>query len=238
MGNPRLRKYLVLFVILLLPSVLYLLLTTGRHNFAHLPVLTYTDELGQQQERKAPQFSFVNQDSTIVDNATVKGKVYVVDFFFTRCPSICPIMTENMRKVYDRFKGYEDFAVISHTVDPANDTPQALTDYVLKKHIEGDRWYFVTGQKDSLYSAAFQYLSSAMEDSLAPGGFLHTEYFVLVDKDGRLRSRIDDEGNMIGVYDGTDMQQVNNLIDDIKVLMAEYRLELKENNRFKDKKDE
>lgn len=238
MGNPRLRKYLVLFVILLLPSLLYLLLTTGRHNFAHLPVLTYTDELGQQQERKAPQFSFVSQDSTIVDNATVKGKVYVVDFFFTRCPSICPIMTENMRKVYDRFKGYEDFAVISHTVDPANDTPLALTDYVLKKHIEGDRWYFVTGQKDSLYSAAFQYLSSAMEDSLAPGGFLHTEYFVLVDKDGRLRSRIDDEGNMIGVYDGTDMQQVNNLIDDIKVLMAEYRLELKENNRFKDKKDE
>lgn len=238
MGNPRLRKYLVLFIILLLPSVLYLLLTTGRHNFAHLPVLTYTDELGREQVRKAPQFRFISQDSTVVDNGTVKDKVYVVDFFFTRCPSICPIMTENMRKVYDRFKGYEDFAVISHTVDPVNDTPKALAEYALKRKIDGDRWYFVTGQKDSLYSAAFQYLSSAMEDSLAPGGFLHTEYFVLVDKDGQLRSRIDDEGNMIGVYDGTDMQQVNNLIDDIKVLMAEYRLELKENNRFKDKEDE
>lgn len=238
MGNPRLRKYLVLFIILLLPSLLYLLLTTGRHNFAHLPVLTYTDELGQQQVRMAPRFRFINQDSTIVDNATVKDKVYVVDFFFTRCPSICPIMTENMRKVYDRFKGYEDFAVISHTVDPVNDTPHALAEYAIKRHIEGDRWYFVTGEKDSLYAAAYQYLSSAMEDSLAPGGFLHTEYFVLVDKDGQLRSRIDDEGNMIGVYDGTDMQQVNNLIDDIKVLMAEYRLELKENNRFRDGKDE
>ena len=235
-GNPRLRKYLILSAILLLPSILYLLLTTGTHNFAHLPVLTYPDVQGRVQARRAPRFSFIGKDGAVVDNSTVKDKVYVVDFFFTRCPSICPIMTENMRKVYDRFKVYDDFAVISHTVDPTNDTPEVLAEYASKRRVDGERWYFVTGEKDSLYSAAFQYLSSAMEDSLAPGGFLHTEYFVLVDKDGCLRSRVDDQGNMIGVYDGTDMQQVNNLIDDIKVLMAEYRLELKVNDRFKGQK--
>jgi protein SCO1/2 len=78
---------------------------------------------------------------------------------------------------------------------------------------------------------AYKYLSSAMEDSTAAGGFLHTEYFVLVDKEGNLRSRTDDDGNMIGVYDGTDGQQVRDLIDDIKVLIAEYNLELKKNNK-------
>lgn len=236
MGQNSKKKYLVLFLILFLPSVLYLLLTTGRHNFAHLPVLTYTDEYGKEQFRTAPQFSFTNHHGQTITNASVKDKVYVVDFFFTRCPSICPIMTENMRKVHDRFNSYDDFAVLSLTVDPKNDTPEALAEYAVKRNIDHPNWHFLTGEKDSLYAAAFQFLSSAMEDDMAPGGFLHTEYFVLIDKDGRIRSRVDDDGNFVGVYAGTEMDQVNNLIDDIKVLMAEYRLEKKENNRFKKEK--
>jgi protein SCO1/2 len=186
---------------------------------------------GEVQNRKAPQFSFTNQDGDTITNKDLEGKIYLVDFFFTSCPSICPIMTANLMKIQDRFAHYDNFMILSHTVDPNRDTPKKLKEYADNRRIDSKDWHFLTGEKDSLYSAAFEYLSSAMEDSLAAGGFLHTEYFVLVDKEGILRSREDDDGNIIGVYDGTDGHQVRELIDDIKVLIAEYELALKKNNK-------
>lgn len=221
------KKYLILFAILFLPTILYLFFIQGEHNFAHLPFITYTDIDGETVKRKAPQFSFTNQDGETITNKDVEGKIYLVDFFFTSCPSICPIMTANLMKINERFDHYDEFMILSHTVDPVRDTPERLKEYATDRKIDSDKWHFLTGTKDSLYTAAFDYLSSAMEDSLAPGGFLHTEYFVLVDKEGILRSREDDNGNIIGVYDGTDAQQIRDLIDDIKVLIAEYNLELK-----------
>ena len=134
-------------------------------------------------------------------------------------------------KIQDRFAHYDNFMILSHTVDPARDTPEKLKEYADNRNIDSKNWHFLTGEKDSLYAVAYEYLSSAMEDSLAPGGFLHTEYFVLVDKEGILRSREDDNGNIIGVYDGTDGHQMRDLIDDIKVLIAEYELALKKNNK-------
>ena len=231
--NKGSKKYLLLFALLFLPTILYLFYVYGKgeQNFAHLPFITYTDVDGVVHNRKAPQFSFTNQDGNTITNEDVKDKIYLVDFFFTSCPSICPIMTANLMKIQDRFAHYDNFMILSHTVDPTRDTPEKLKEYADNRKIDSKNWHFLTGEKDSLYSVAFDYLSSAMEDSLAEGGFLHTEYFVLVDKEGILRSREDDNGNIIGVYDGTDGHQIRDLIDDIKVVIAEYELALKKNNK-------
>ncbi|MFM1875265.1 MAG: hypothetical protein RL266_1002 [Bacteroidota bacterium] len=231
-GETGAKKYLILFAILFLPTILYLLFVYGKgeQNFAHLPFVTYTDVNGETQKRKAPEFGFVNQDGDTVTNKDLEGKVYLVDFFFTACPSICPIMTANMMKVQERFAHFNEFHTVSFTVDPARDTPAVLKEYADQRLIRSDKWDFLTGEKDSIYAVAYDYLSSAMEDSLAVGGFLHTEYFILVDKEGNIRSRDDEHGNVIGVYDGTSAQHIRDLIDDIKVLMAEYNLELKKNN--------
>lgn len=232
-GDTGPRKYLTLFAILLLPTIIYLAYVNvqGERGFAHLPFITYTDANGEEQKRKAPSFAFVNQDGDTVTDEDLKGKIYVADFFFTSCPTICPIMTANMKKVNERFGHYEDFHLLSHTVDPTRDTPFVLKEYAERKRLDTEKWDFLTGEKDVLYDVAYDYLSSAMEDSTAPGGFLHTEYFVLVDKEGFLRSRKDDNGNVIGVYDGTSAQHIRDMIDDIKVLIAEYNLELKKNKK-------
>lgn len=227
----RIKKYLVLFTILFLPTILYLLYVYGKgeQNFAHLPFITYTDASGEVHKRKAPPFSFINQNGDTVTNKDLEGNIYLADFFFTSCPSICPIMTANLMKIQDRFAHYDDFKILSYTVDPKRDTPEVLKEYADDRKIDSEKWHFLTGERDSLYAVAYGYLSSAMEDSLAPGGFLHTEYFVLVDKEGIMRSREDDNGNIIGIYEGTDAQQMRDLIDDIKVLIAEYQLETKKN---------
>ena len=232
-GETGAKKYAILFAILFLPTILYLLFVYGKgeQNFAHLPFVTYTDAMGEEQNRKAPEFGFINQDSVPFTSKDLKGKIYVVDFFFTSCPSICPIMTANMGKLQKRFSSFEEFELVSFTVDPERDTPERLREYAEQRMINTDKWNLITGAQDSLYSVAYHYLSSAMEDSLAAGGFLHTEYFVLIDKEGNLRSRDDEHGNVIGVYDGTSAQHIRDLIDDIKVLIAEYNLELKKNKK-------
>ncbi|MFC2175972.1 SCO family protein [Bacteroidota bacterium] len=230
-GVTGFKKYSVLFAILFLPTIAYLIFVRGEHNFAHLPFITYTDDAGVNQNRQAPEFGFTNQDGDLFTSDQLKGKIYLVDFFFTSCPSICPIMTANMMKIQDRFAHYDEFAQVSFTVDPKRDTPEVLKEYAEERKLNLSKWNFLTGEQDSLYKVAYKFLSSAMEDSAADGGFLHTEYFVLVDKEGFFRSREDDEGNIIGVYEGTDAHQMRDLIDDIKVLIAEYNLELKKNDK-------
>jgi len=228
------KKYLVLFALLLLPSLLYLYLIQGKHNFAHLPYVTYTDDNGELVQREAPDFHLTDQNGAPFAKADLADKIYVVNFFFTSCPSICPIMTANMTKIHERFLHYEDLEIISLTVDPKRDTPSVLKEYAVNRKIDSPKWHFLTGEKDSLYAVAYKFLSSAMEDGSAPGGFLHTEYFVLVDKEGKMRSRVDDNDNLIAVYDGTNAAHINDLIDDIKILIAEYNLELKKNNKHKE----
>ena len=127
---------------------------------------------------------------------------------------------------------YPNIRFLSHTVDPDNDTPEKLSKYVNFMQQENIRidltnWDFVTGDKDKLYQSAANYFVNASVDSLAPGGFLHSEYFILIDKQGRVRSGIDLNGNVIGAYDGTSEVQMKDLINDINVLMAEYKRPLK-----------
>ncbi len=169
-----------------------------------------------------PAFKLVNQNNDSISNYDLAGKVYVADFFFTTCPSICAIMTNNLVKVQRALKGVENFSLVSHTVNPEFDRADILKEYAAKMHADTTNWHFLTGTKDAIYNTAFHgYFANAGEDELAPGGFLHSEYFILVDAKGRVRSGYDKQGNVKGVYEGTNDQDVQQLANDIKRLLKE-----------------
>jgi protein SCO1 len=157
-------------------------------------------------------FSFQNQEGETITNADVKGKVYVADFFFTSCPTICPIMKTQMLRVYETYKDRPDFLILSHSIDPTHDTVSLLKDYSTRLGIENARiWHFLTGEQEHVFEIGqTSYLTTAMEDKDEPGGFLHSGAFVLVDQKGRIR----------GVYDGTKEDQVDKLIRDIPKLFT------------------
>ena len=161
---------------------------------------------------KVPEFSFMDQDSNIIGNKTVEKKVYVTDFFFTTCPTICPRMKDQMIRVYNEFKGDSNVKIISHTIDPQHDTIPLLNDFAYNKlEIEKGIWHFVTGEKDVIYDMAFKYMVTAGEDGTEPGGYVHSGKFILVDKNGHIR----------GFYDGTDPLDVSDLMRDMKTLLSD-----------------
>ena len=217
----------ILFLILVLPPMVYFYVTRGYNNFIKLEVIG-------QDGHKIPAFSFINQNNEVVVNDSLNGNIYIANFFFTSCPTICPVMTKNMAYVQSKLSVYPNIKFISHTVDPANDTPERMLSYVKKMSakniiIDLNNWHFLTGEKDELYEIAKSYFVNVSPDSLAPGGFLHSEYFVLIDKEGRVRSGIDQHNNVVGVYDGTNDVQMKDLINDVKVLLAEYKRPTKNN---------
>ena len=222
----KIEKITLLFLLLVLPAIMYFYLTRGYNNFIKLEIIGEADySIGD--------FSFINQDNDTITKDSLLGSIYVANFFFTSCPTICPTMTRNMSYLQDKLSVYPNIRFLSHTVDPDNDTPEKLVNYVdlmQQKNISIDlsNWDFVTGDKDKLYQSAANYFVNASVDSLAPGGFLHSEYFVLIDKQGRVRSGIDINGNVVGAYDGTNEVQMKDLINDINVLMAEYKRPLKD----------
>ena len=226
------KKYkgLLAIIILILPTAIYVFLTYGKHNFAHLP---YVGPQTDSTYHSIPDFAFVNQFNDTVSQSDYEGNIYLANFVFTTCPTICPVMTYNMRRVQQKMAQYPNFKILSHTVFPEYDTPEVLLEYANKMEADLSNWNFVTGNREDIYSIANSYFVNVMEDSTAQGGFLHSEYFVLVDKEGRIRARDDDNGNNIGVYDGTDDYEVGLLIDDIKVLMAEYNLAKKDKDESK-----
>jgi protein SCO1 len=222
----KLEKITLLFLLLVLPAVMYFYLTRGYNNFIKLEFIGAVDY-------SIDDFSFINQDNDTITKDSLLGSIYVANFFFTSCPTICPTMTRNMSYLQDKLSVYPNIRFLSHTVDPDNDTPAKLSAYVnlmQQKNISIDlsNWDFVTGDKDKLYESAANYFVNASVDSLAPGGFLHSEYFILIDKQGRVRSGIDINGNVVGAYDGTNEVQMKDLINDINVLMAEYKRPLKD----------
>lgn len=158
-------------------------------------------------------FRFVNQDSSWVDNSTFADHIYVADFFFTSCPSICPIMKTQMLRVYDEFAEEPIVKFLSHTIDPKHDSVSVLREYADRLGVAPDRWHFVTGEKKDIYEVAqVSYMSVAAEDGAAPGGFIHSGRFLLVDKERHIR----------GAYDGTDAEDVDQLILDLRTLISEY----------------
>lgn len=158
-------------------------------------------------------FQFVDQDSTIVTNETFKDKIYIADFFFTSCRTICPKMKTQMLRVYDSIQNNNDVLILSHTIDPEYDTVGLLHDFAERLGVKSEKWHFVTGEKDSIYNIAqTSYFATAMEDKTEPDGFIHSGAFLLIDKQGRLR----------GKYDGTVEADVNRLLIELKQLQKEY----------------
>ena len=178
-----------------------------------------------------PEFTFVNQHNDTINKSDYSGNIYVANFFFTTCPTICPIMTNKMKYVQDKLSVYPNIKFLSHSVNPGYDTPEVLSEYASRMQVDLSNWNFVTGEKQQIYSIASSYFVNVTEDELAPGGFLHSEYFVLVDKEGNVRSGIDINGNPYGAYDGTNDAEMKTLVKDIRVLMAEYKQ--KENRNAK-----
>lgn len=157
-------------------------------------------------------FSFTNQFGEIVTNKTVENKIFVADFFFATCQSICPQMSGNLRDVQKAFKNDDSLLILCHTVNPMHDTVEVLKAYGQKYEAKKNKWHFLTGDKKQIYDLAkTSYLVNAFEDDGTPEGFLHSELFLLIDKKGRIR----------GMYDGTDKVQVTKLIKDIKLLKQE-----------------
>ena len=217
---------IILLLLLVVPPIIYSYITKGYNNFIKLEIIGEKDIEGN--DHRIPAFSFVNQDNNIVNQDSMMGNIYVADFFFTTCPTICPVMTKNMAYLQQKLSIFPNVRFLSHTVDPYNDSPERFLEYVeeMKQNnvsIDLSNWDFVTGDIDEIYNIAKSYFVNVSPDSLAPGGFLHSEYFVLIDKEGRVRSGIDKKGNVLGVYDGTRDSHMKDLVNDIKVLMAEYK---------------
>ncbi|QNK61174.1 SCO family protein [Pedobacter sp. PAMC26386] len=164
--------------------------------------------------RTIPAFKFLNQDSAVVTNKDFDGAIYVADFFFTSCPTICPTMHRNLLKVYKKYLNNPEVKLASHTIDVKYDTPSRMKAYADKLGIKGAQWEFLWGTKEEVYSLAERnYLVSVGQDKAAPGGFIHQGYLVLVDKDKRIR----------GAYDGTVDAQVEQLMKDMDILLTEYK---------------
>ena len=191
--------------------------------------MVYIEQYGKK--KKVPEFSFVNQDGDTITNKDYLGKVYVIEFFFTTCPSICPIMNKNLKEVQEEFKGEEDFGIASFTIDPKHDTPAVLKEYAKNYGIESENWHFLTGDRQEIYEVANTGFGIyANEDETVPGGFAHSGLFALIDKEGYVRSRTDKFGNPIIYYRGyiereksvtenEEEPQIDILIEDINNLL-------------------
>lgn len=161
-------------------------------------------------------FSFTRQDGQRISDKELTGKVYISEFFFTTCPGICPKMNTNMKKVYTRLKDEPDFMILSHTVDPVNDTVMRLRHYADSLGADIKNWWFLTGSKDSLYKAAREsYILDDPKNNVdnIKEDFLHTQFFALVDKNGRVR----------GIYDGLKNNEMEKLFTDTKDLLKEKK---------------
>ena len=227
-------KYIGLFIIIILFGVFSLpkiyervvnsdITDSNRLNTnERLAYLTISDE-----KRKAPDFLLTNQDSILISNDDMIGKVYVLEFFFTRCPDICIEMNQNMKLLDEEFGDSNDFGIISITIDPNNDTPSILKKYSEALDVKSQNWHFLTGQKDYIYDLAnIGFNIFANQNSNFIGGFEHQGYFALIDKDGYIRSRKDSSGNPIMYYLGINdinaiQQGIGMLNYDIKKLIDE-----------------
>jgi protein SCO1/2 len=213
----RKKHTTILFSIILItvPVIAFAVVTMLQNKYKKLPV--YNSTLNTNKEDKTPHFiqpfSLTNQDGKSFSNDELKNKIYVADFFFTSCLSSCPKMTDNLKQVEYAFKNDDNVDIISFTVDPETDTPQRLNWYASHFNIKTSKWNFLTGSKKDIYKLAREsfYVSAGDGDSDA-NDFIHSDKLILVDKQKQIR----------GYYTGTDKNEVNQLIHDIKKLEHEH----------------
>lgn len=224
----------ILLLLLALPAFIFLFLrNTGKNHFAIPRYYPAIDSItGQVRLAKrtvagkemtdtlfhtVPDFELTNQDGKTVRGSSLKGKVFVADFFFTRCPGICKKMSSQMTRVQERFLNNPEVQIVSFSVDPENDTLAALREYADRYAIQTAKWQLLTGDKAQIYKLAkFGYFVTAKENDATAqeleDQFVHTDKFVLIDKDGQIR----------GYYNGTNRKDVDRLLTEIDILLREY----------------
>ena len=177
------------------------------------------------EKKRVPDFVFTNQDKRLISNEDYLGKVYVIEFFFTTCPTICPIMNVNMKRLEEAFGNRDDFGIASFTIDPEKDTPEQLKRYAENLGVFSQNWHFLTGDASTIYELANTGFNifAGINPKVA-GGFEHQGYFALVDQNGYLRSRTDRFGNPIVYYLGIpeselDVQGTDMLLEDVQKLL-------------------
>lgn len=214
---------LLVFGIIFIPKIISRIqgdqiVDMDRHNLEHAA----QKDLDLATIGPAPEFQLTNQRGELLSSASLNGQIYVVEFFFTTCPSICPIMTQNLLKVQSAFADEPGLSLISITINPTFDTPEVLSDYAKKYGITHPNWHLLTGEQDKIYAIANKGFNLYVGPGAAiDGGFEHSGFFALVDDQGMIRSRYDQYGNPIIYYDGLEAQQVSKLINDISVLLKE-----------------
>lgn len=218
-------KRMLLFGLVLLIGVVISYTMFVQQPEKPLPIINPTDVkeemvdpelLGIGQGHTIGNFSFTNQDGINVTESDIAGKVFVAEYFFSTCKSICPIMNQQMQRVQKKFNGNDALKILSFTVDPLIDNPKTLKNYAIAHGYEKGQWHFLTGSKSALYSLArksFFVLKPAEAENIGDAGsdFIHTNNFVLIDKQRRIR----------GYYDGTNFEEIDKLIVDIERLLVE-----------------
>jgi protein SCO1/2 len=171
---------------------------------------------------KAPKFSLTDQNSKTITNESYSGKVFVVEFFFSTCTSICPIMNRNMVTIQDTFKDNPDFGIASISINPDNDTPEVLKKHAIALNATSKNWHFLTGERTYIFDLSNKGFNLyAGQNPKISGGFEHSGLFAIVDKEGNIRCRKDESGNPIVYYDGLEQKGIDMIKKDIALLLAE-----------------
>ena len=207
------KKYIGLLVIIVIFAIWFVPKIKNRVESSRVVDSNRTEEISQSsklsfiklngESRKVPEFIFTNQDNRFISNEDFLGKVYVAEFFFTSCPSICIEMNQNMKILDEEFSNRDDFGIASFTIDPITDTPKVLKEYSERLNIKSQNWHFLTGKIDDVYelsNSGFNIFSGV--NPAVAGGFEHQGFFALIDKNGYIRSRRDANGNPIVYYLG------------------------------------
>ncbi|MFK7050925.1 hypothetical protein FLACOL_00085 [Flavobacterium columnare] len=170
----------------------------------------------------APKFSLMNQNGKTISNESYKGKVFVLEFFFTTCPTICPIMNRNMKLIQDSFASNANFGIASITINPETDTQKVLKDHAESLNLKGMNWHFLTGNQKEIYDLAQKGFNLYVgQNKKVKGGFEHSGMFALIDKEGNIRCSKDNYGNPIVYYDGLKADGIKQIKKDISKLLAE-----------------
>ena len=214
------RKFLSIFAVIsaiILSLFYYALLPDAKLSVYQPAMVNYelVDSTIQHQKKfhRIADFSLINQNGKTISNEDFKGKIYVADFFFTTCPNICIAMTDNLIKVQEQIKNNSNIMLLSHSVTPKIASVPQLKKYAVEKGVIDTKWHLVTGDKKEIYKLARKsYMAVKEGGDPGPLDMIHTENFILIDPDRRIR----------GFYDGTDTDEINRLLDEIDILIQEY----------------
>ena len=206
-------KLKLILKIILICSIVFYFGCTEKKSSVLLPIYGEKKIIaGDTIYHQIASFNLTNQIGQVVNQNTTKNKIYIANFFFASCQSICPMMSNQLQEVQKAFLADDSVLILSHSVNPLHDTVAVLSNYADTYGAKTNKWHLLTGNKKQIYDLAkTSYLVNAFEDDGSPEGFLHSELFLLIDKKARIR----------GMYDGTNTAEVKKLIEDVKLLKQE-----------------